>query len=357
MFQSNSFQYVPVRDKWLAQKIIIVDGLIGGGKGMLSPIISTLPGVEMWLHRPQWEIICQLNFISSITDEAAKFFLGFSSDYDVYNQLIGRELNVRPFDINGIFNSKKTIGYSRRLLRKEVSDEVVRDIYESKPVLNYMTHANTACSRPLFEVFGERLIYIRLTRSPSNDYMLRHLMRWTSKWESSDVRAGMVNFKTSGVAENVPYIMAGKEEAYINGSRIDKAILLLKEWQEVGDDLIDSMRENSKSRIFEIPFEKFVLDPFNYMSDIAGSVGTIVNSRTKKMMRKQNIPRDNVTDAPHNEIYEKAGWVKKPQQNNSIRAEIEDGRNFALDQGASKVTLQMLDDIQQQYEERFFSEM
>ena len=35
-----------------AKKIVIVDGMIGGGKNLISSIVSSLPNVEMWLHKP-----------------------------------------------------------------------------------------------------------------------------------------------------------------------------------------------------------------------------------------------------------------------------------------------------------------
>ena len=35
----------------LTNKVIIVDGMIGGGKELVSSIISSLPKVEMWMHK------------------------------------------------------------------------------------------------------------------------------------------------------------------------------------------------------------------------------------------------------------------------------------------------------------------
>ena len=60
-----------LKQKQLIQKIVIVDGLIGGGKGMISPIVGSLPKVEMWLHRPLWELICQMHYIDKIPTNTA----------------------------------------------------------------------------------------------------------------------------------------------------------------------------------------------------------------------------------------------------------------------------------------------
>ena len=62
------------RHKKLNQKIVIVDGFIGGGKGMLSPILAAMPNVEMWLHRPLWESICQMHYLDKISVDAASAY-------------------------------------------------------------------------------------------------------------------------------------------------------------------------------------------------------------------------------------------------------------------------------------------
>jgi hypothetical protein len=45
--------------------------LLEGGKGLLSPIISALPKVEMWIHQPQIEQICAMHYLSHISIQGA----------------------------------------------------------------------------------------------------------------------------------------------------------------------------------------------------------------------------------------------------------------------------------------------
>ena len=41
-------------------KIVIVDGMIGGGKVPVRSTISSLPNVETWIDKPQFEQVCGL---------------------------------------------------------------------------------------------------------------------------------------------------------------------------------------------------------------------------------------------------------------------------------------------------------
>ena len=47
--------------------MVVVDGLIGEGKGLLSPIVGSLPKVEILVHRPKIEQICSMSRLKQIT--------------------------------------------------------------------------------------------------------------------------------------------------------------------------------------------------------------------------------------------------------------------------------------------------
>ena len=69
----------------------------------------------------------------------------------------------------------KPTTYIKRLF--ENKSKAIERVLEEKPAINLMTHVNTSYAKPLFEAFGERLIYIRVTRHPMTTYMLRHIYR------------------------------------------------------------------------------------------------------------------------------------------------------------------------------------
>jgi len=344
------------RRKKLNQKIVIVDGFIGGGKTVLSPILATMPNIEMWLHRPLWESICQMYYLDKISVDAASAYFQLAGDYDIYQLQLGRELNVRPGDLTGLFKSGKLFQYLKRLLNPNEGDVIANKILNEKPVLNMMTHTISASSYPLFQAFGERLTFIRLVRSPANDYMLRLLMNWTEKWSDNDLRSILLTYTkdSPNSKDSVPYIVKGKEDEYLGHNKIGKAILLLSEWQSNGDRVIDSMNKESQSTIIEIPFEKLVFNTRYYLDIIANSLNTVVDKRTLKAMKKQKVPRKSLTDAPSTKYFRKQGWVPPTIGSNlTLEDEFNKGIEFAISAGASQKSLDLLEELQGNYLNRY----
>jgi hypothetical protein len=179
---SDNFEHKLAKTLQILPKVVIVDGLIGGGKSMLSPIIESLPGVEMWIHRPELEQICALHHLGHISISGASTLIRHAADYDIYNMAISREVNMRPVDRSSMFRSNKIFRYVGRAFARDQSAALDK-ISSEKPILNIMTHAITPYSKSIFEAFGEKLVYVRLTRSPTTIYLLKHISRWTKSWE------------------------------------------------------------------------------------------------------------------------------------------------------------------------------
>ena len=219
-----------------------------------------------------------------------------------------------------------------------------------------MTHTISASSYPLFQAFGEKLTFVRLERSPATDFILRHLMNWTEKWSNNDLRTIFITYRkdNSNFTDSVPYIVKGKEDEYLGNNKIGKAILLLGEWQSNGDRVIDVMNKETQSTIIEIPFEKFVFNPRDYVDTIAKSLGTFVDKRTVIAMKKQKVPRKSLTDAPESKIYRKQGWVPPANGSNlSLEDEFNKGIECAISSGASKISLDLLEELQSNYLQRY----
>ena len=57
---------IPTRPGFMTNKVLVVDGLVGGGKALLSQILAALPQVEMWIHREELEQICAMHSLGHI---------------------------------------------------------------------------------------------------------------------------------------------------------------------------------------------------------------------------------------------------------------------------------------------------
>ena len=353
MQTESTNKFIPSRPNFIDNKVVVVDGLVGGGKGLISQIISALPGVEMWVHRPQIEQVCGLHYLSHISMEGAITLIKTWVDEEAYNISMLRNTNCRPSDYSSIFKYPRKLSYMFRFFQKGRQSSMERFI-KNKNILNVMTHANTAYAEPIFQALEERLIYIRIVRSPvSAEYIYNHLGQWSKRW-GSDIRSGMLLYKYNYNNNNLymPYFVDINEVLeYYQASEIDKAIYMLKYWQNKGDSSIDKMKKKYNVKIIEIPFEKFVFNPEMFIDTVASALQVKVDKVVMREMKKQKVPRKTISDAPAIDAYNEVGW-KKPKANISLEDEFLLTKNY-IKEKASSSAYKELEKIYHTYIERY----
>lgn len=340
----------PYKQLHFAKKIVIVDGMIGGGKNLISSIVSSLPNVEMWLHKPKIEQICLLHHMGHISLDATIALIKTWMDEEICNQSMSRNTNFKPSDYSSVFYDARPLRYFKRLFKSPL--KAIESIKKEMSVLNIMTHVNTSYAKPLFEALGEHLIYIRVVRHPMSTYMIKHNTNWTKRWETG-VRHGYMLYETmdqNSKSINLPFYAKNLEKTYLNGNSTDRAILLFDQWIRSGDDFINKVNKSTKATIFEIPYEKFVFDPQMYIKKIALSLGVTPDNKTNKMMSRQGVPRGSLTDAPKSKVYSNIGW-KSPKKKFTLAENFAQGRAYAAET-ASPEAISILDKLAEDYEER-----
>ena len=341
---------VPHKSLHLAKKVVIVDGMIGGGKNLLSSIVSSLPNVEMWLHKYEIEHVCALHHLGHLSLDAAKTLINMWTDEEIYNQSMSRNTNFKPSDYSSVFHDSRPLRYFKRLFKSP--SEATESIKKEMPVLNLITHVNTSYAKPLFEALDERLIYIRVSRHPMSTYMIKHNRKWNERWTIDD-RHGPVMYKTTdqnSKSIHLPFYARDIEKNYLDANSTDKAILLFDQWIRNSDDFIDKVAKSTKATIFDIPYEKFVFQPETYLKKIALSLGVTPDNITNKMMRRQGVPRSSLTDAPKSKVYSNIGW-KSPKKKFTLAENFAQGRAYAAET-ASPEAISILDKLAEDYEER-----
>jgi hypothetical protein len=343
----------PSRKKTLNNKVIVIDGLVGGGKGLLSSVVSSIPRVEMFVHRSNIEQICSMYHLKNITLSGAISLIKTWVDEDFYNLSMSRNVNFRFSDLSSVFKDPRTIRHWVRLFQNTKDGAgAINKIIEENRVLNLMTHSNSAYSRPIFEALGDRLVYIRLTRCPMSNYLINHLSNWSQRW-GHDVRNGWIlhqNTNSKSKKES-PFFMLDKEDEYSKASPQERAVMMMDRWQTDGDIFIDKMKAKALYKIIEVPFEKFVIEPDVYIQRIASAIDTGLDSCTKKELKKQGVPRKSITDAPFSEVYTRYGW-KKPEEHLTFTDDIDQVRGL-MKRSLSKDAMSVLNQITSNYINRY----
>ena len=95
-----------------------------------------------------------------------------------------------------------------------------------------------------------------------------------------------------------------------------------------------------------------MLDPWPYLKKIEDLLGSKITSKTKRIIKKQNIPRKKISDGIPLAIYKRCGW-EPPVDGFSEKDELKKRRDFAFKQGANEDALYILDKLSAEYEESY----
>ena len=336
-----------VRQKMLAEKIVIIDGQPGCGKTMLSPIIASLDRVELLAYVLEVEYICRLFYLDKIDSDAAIAMVRMLTDFKLYQTMMSRDVNFRYSDLSSVFKDSSPWRYFKRLFQE--GDMVIpQKIKEEKPILNLTTHNLLHASDPIISAFGSKVVFVEVVRHPL--YMVKQ-QQLNMKRLVGNPRDISIYVEYRG--KQLPYYAVGWEENFVNSNDMEKAIFTMDKLTEVSKAKRKLWLESAELSIITIPFEKFVTDPSPYMEKIMDMLDTKLTKRTYKIMKKQNVPRKQLTDSPALAIYKRCGWT--PPSGLSEEEELDIRRDFVA-KNASVEALAIIDRLSEEYVANYISE-
>ena len=120
-----------LRKKDMANQVVFVDGQAGCGKTLFSPIIASLSRVELLTYSYQIQNYCSMRHLDLISADSANTLIRYDTDLQIYNTMMGRELNFRPSDLSSVFNDHNPSRYfkrtwrNRRIIRTNLTHHLV----------------------------------------------------------------------------------------------------------------------------------------------------------------------------------------------------------------------------------------
>ncbi len=336
-----------VRKNLLAEKIVIVDGAPGCGKTMMSPIISSLDRVELLSYAFEIEHICRLYSLGKMAGDAATAMIRILADHKLYQTMMGREVNFRYSDLSSAFKNSSPWRYFKRIFQE--GDMVIpQRIKEEKPILNLTTHNILSYSEPIISGLGRNVVLVEVVRHPL--FMVKqHYLNMVRLMDSPRDISVYIEFRGG----QLPYYACGWEEIFFNANEMERAVLSLQEMAKTSEVKRKLWMEDKELSLITVPFEKFVLNPYPYLENIAELLGTRMVKKTYKEMRRQKVPRKQQSDGPPSEIYKRCGWV--PPSFASEQKELDLRRDLVAEHASVEV-LAVMDKLSESYVQTFLSE-
>lgn len=331
-----------IRDTHIAERIVFIDGLSGSGKSVLFPVLGSFRNVEKIRIEHVYEYLSILHRLKKIDADAAISMMRIFSDLAIFNQMISREVNLRINDDSGLLNNPKPIEYISRLFYKD-GEEVMTRIKKNNPILNIMTHQILPNIDLAFRSFGQRLKVVTMVRHPL--YLIDHWINYIERY-GSDPREFSLCLDYSGKA--IPWFAQGWEEKYLSLKSIDRVIYSIEWLTRKSEDAFKKLSNAQKEQVMFIPFETFVRKPWLYINELKIFLGTEVTSATAKALKRQKVPRSNLSAGRGHKQY---GW-KNETQSNSDQEDFNRRKSF-VNLNACKESIDVLNSLCREYEEKF----
>ncbi len=84
-----------------------------------------------------------------------------------------------------------------------------------------------------------------------------------------------------------------------------------------------------------VPFERFVMDPWPFLTELETFLGTETTAGTHRVLKKQNLPRKMLAEGIDLKIFREYGW-EPPQKGSDEANELERRRQFAAEHASPK---------------------
>jgi len=280
--------------------VIFIDGLWGTGKSVIAPVLCSMDGVEKQKIEHIYEYLCVLQYLGKIETDAVNALLNIHADLSQYNNLIGREVNIRWCDDSGLKNNPNSFKYIKRLFGKE-GDAIVEKINTENVALTIMSHMIAQVSEPLFSAYGKRLKLIEVVRHPV--YMVRHWYSYFERFYSAREFTIAVDFE----GEKIPWFASNWKKRYKELSIMDRSLAsIIYLYEELFSTLI-LLRERQQDYI-TVSFENFVLRPANVLADLQRYLKRNHSHKIEKILKKQKVPRQYISQGRGHTVY---GWRNK----------------------------------------------
>jgi len=221
-------------------------------------------------------------------------------------------------------------------------------IKKERPILHLTTHDLLSMSKPIFDALDDRLIFVEVVRHPL--YMLIQQTLNMERIFFGNPRDIQIYIKHKD--KQLPYFAYQWKDLFVKSNDVEKTIYSMNYCFKLTESFKNNYKEVTNGKILTIPFEKFVIDPLPYTEKIAEMLGSQVTRTTLRSMKKQNVPRKKISDGIPLAIYKRCGW-DPPVEGLTERGELDKRRQFAVEQGASKHALDVLDQISDDYEKNY----
>ena len=195
--------------------------------------------------------------------ETAVYLLRNNYNRFFYDSVLLRNLNFRKSDKSSILNHPRYINFKNRL---KTNDKNVYKVFKNKVINHFLTHFVSNCSEPILKAFKNKLLFIRMFRSPLNVSMIKHLAKWSIKWENMKSRDGILKNMIIDI-KKLSFFVNSNLKDYLAANIYERVVIFrIDHLKKIN---LERFGKKYGSRVITIPFENLIVNPNYYMKQIS----------------------------------------------------------------------------------------
>jgi len=321
-------------NKNLYNQIVIVDGYSANGKALISSYLQTFTRIQIMDVNTIFGQIGALKYLNKIDKYSAINLLKIKADTSLQNNVLSRNLNIRPFDESSVFRSYNKINFFKNIFRSD-GDNVSNYINKDNPILHIMTHFSKPYVDFFFETFEKNLVFISCIRHPV--YFFDYWSQLIRKIHNKNPRLNFILKNNKNTLIEVPwffYPLSNYDN--VDENNIGDVFINIYDWLETeSNKSLKKLNNNYMSNVITIPFERFIVNNVNYENqisqilDVNSTNSTIkFNKKNKlnlgyfsdrKTTRKKNgFILNKITQETQNKYEKKLNKIKNSSKNNTF---------------------------------------
>jgi hypothetical protein len=273
----------------LAKNIALIDGFSGSGKSLIAAIISHLRRSEQWQLNEIYENIAILNYFGEISNESAEALLNVELDKNIYNLMIGRNVNFRPTDFSSPAHNNLYKKYYSRT--KKIDGNIVsNEINDINPILPLHIHYIFGNTDILLKCLKDKLkIYVFVLRNPF--FLIKNWIEcdWVNK-QCNVNRDIHLCFDYFG--KEIPWFTKEYAEEYVEANDYEKSVLIVCNLYTGVFLMHDNLSKSESEKMMFIFYEDFTANPNKYIDKICKILSTKRGDDFKIIMKKLSLPRN-----------------------------------------------------------------
>ena len=333
-------------------KVVFVNGFSASGKTMVAPIISSMQNVESLIYPYEIEWISSIYYCDGIEKNFYLEFLKQYADHTVYNQMMGRNSNLRPSDISSILQSRKKFLYLMRLFKK--GDNLVPNkIIKDNPIINYTSSHLLFFINDIGEAFKKRVLFIETVRSPL--YMFRQIKILFKEVYMQRPEKVFTFQAHNQFGKSFFFDFFSKDDVFQDISLNNLNELVISYLERIFEFYFNfnfSKIDMAGGKLIFLPFEKFVLHPDKWIKSILNCLEIDHDKNLSNELKKQKVPRKFLHEGLSRSVYERYGnfnYKKKFISSNDAEEDYKQNllKEFSL--GKEDPNYKRLEDLTKQY--------